>query len=257
MLVRFPITRNSLLLISSPITSNQILDLPYIMTRTKISNADCSVARKDKLSDCWGLAIISLALVLGLVSPLRAHPFHTSTAELELNPKSGRVEVSMRVQTSDLEAALQRFRSAERLESKSEGRLEGNKRDTATEPRDNTESTIANWTAIESIQDRTLAKYLHSVFFITATTQLDQNDIQRDCRFHWVGKELEKSSTTVYFELEIPRSGRALLLTNRVFFEINVGQINTNVIVLPNIRRSLRTDSSHASIELPALTTKP
>src|SRR5687767_2105837 len=41
-------------------------------------------------------------------SSLTAHPFHTTTAEMEFNAKTGRLEVSLRVLASDLEEALAR-----------------------------------------------------------------------------------------------------------------------------------------------------
>ena len=50
----------------------------------------------------WPLLIVMFAWN----TVANAHPFHISLAEIEFNPKSGRIEVSLKIQALDIEQAI-------------------------------------------------------------------------------------------------------------------------------------------------------
>lgn len=195
---------------------------------------------------------------------LFAHPFHTSSAEMEFNAKSGRYEVALKVLTVDLEKALAKHASANKRLAAEETKLFAHLRNRARVDLDKTPGI-----------DKLITSYLKSNFFLscaeshenrvannTAEEKLSglKSDKQVDATLSvgkeecvWVGKESERSYTWLYFELSRPVSCEDLSLTNRLLFELNSGQINVCVLRQDDARHALKSDSQQPTIALPSV----
>ena len=185
-----------------------------------------------------------------------AHPFHISSAEVEFNPKSDRLQVSLKVQAIDFEQALSKMdgqRSkleqadadelivaylarhfyltpqpdvAEQAENTSEGSAENPPSEAPTEG-----PLTANSSSLDSSPSSS--------------------------RVHWVGRELKGAWLWLYFELEIPpahdkptqdKSARDdLRLVDTVLCECNAGQINTVSVRHAGQRATLKMTSQQPS----------
>ncbi len=154
------------------------------------------------------------------------HPFHISTAEVEFNPSSNRLEVGLKCQSLDLERAL--------------GRLAGKKLDI--------EKDVG--------VDELVARYLADRFYLAnaPTDSKDKRastDIAREVPeppqepLKFVGKEFETTWVWIYFELSLPAGNEPLVLVNRVLFEVNTGQINTCLIRHEGKRDALKSMNSN------------
>ncbi len=129
-------------------------------------------------------------LLLGICSaPVAAHPFHVTTAEVELNRETASLEVALRVGLEDLERALSLAR--------------GRKVHLETEP---------------DVQDQ-IEAYVRTHFTVT------QQD--RQAPFKWVGFEFLPQTAWLYFELSIDWRVDTAILENRLFFSFLPDQIHT------------------------------
>lgn len=232
-------------------------------------------AIRKLVSGLWFLAALGLN---ASASQLEAHPFHTTTAEMEYNADSGRFEVTLKMLASDLEEALTRQRALQtksdlaHRRTRSPGRV-----------------TLDKTPQVKEL----VAAYLNAHFFlmpsgssraedVTAGQQasvktdtdvtgnnvvkapvadgvdekrpqanaLQGKDSHRQSTLHWVGMELSKSSVWLYFELE-PHWEGDLLLTNELLFELNAQQINTCTLRTTVSKFSLRTDVRQPQVALP------
>ncbi|APZ92182.1 DUF6702 family protein [Fuerstiella marisgermanici] len=95
-----------------------------------------------------------------------AHPFHSSTTEIEWNASSGKFEVAMRLRIADLEDAL--------------SAIEKRRVNVETDPD----------------RERFVKAYLQKHFSIGHRKD-------EKCLLHWVGMELELHDAWVYFEAEV------------------------------------------------------
>ncbi len=96
-----------------------------------------------------------------------AHPFHSSTTEIEWNASSGKFEVAMRLRIADLEDAL--------------SAIQKRRVNVETDPD----------------RERFVKAYLQKHFSIGRRKG-------ETCLLHWVGMELELHDAWVYFEAEVP-----------------------------------------------------
>ena len=178
---------------------------------------------------CFVAAAI-IPLIVSQTSPpaMAAHPFHISVAELEWNPESRRIEVSLKVQSLDTDQALSKLaRQRVNIEK-------------VAEP------------------EKLLEKFLSSHFYLVPADQVDvsqprQPQFAEDAvrsKVHYIGHELEITWLWVYFELEleeptIQRMAAApetnWLLVNSVLLDITEGQINTVSIRHDDKKFSKRT----------------
>ncbi len=169
------------------------------------------------LLGCFMLAWCAIALNAQAVN----HPFHISTAEVEYNPTSKRLEVGLKCQSVDLEKAL--------------SRLAGKKIDIEKDP----------------VVDELATRYLTARFYLavvppaskdkSASTNIEQevpNPPKEPIKL--VGKEFETTWVWIYFETPIPAGDEPLVLVNRVLFEVNTGQINTSLIRYEGKRDALK-----------------
>lgn len=106
------------------------------------------------------------ASLLFASSNVWAHPFHSSTTEIEWNASSGKFEVAMRLRIADLEDAL--------------SAIQKRRVNVETDPN----------------RERFVKAYLQKHFSIG-----DRKD--EKCLLHWVGMELELHDAWVYFEAEV------------------------------------------------------
>ena len=152
------------------------------------------------------------------------HPFHISTAEVEFNPATKRLEIGLKCQSMDLERAL--------------GRMAGKKLDIEKDPQ----------------VDELMTKYLSENFFLAETPvatkdKANSTDISKDVPqppkelIKFIGKEFQTTWVWIYFELE-PPAAESLVLVNRVLCEVNTGQINTCLIRYEGKRDAVKTTSS-------------
>ncbi len=174
--------------------------------------------------------IFGLYLLAGMLmaNVCAAHPFHTTTAEMEFNASTKRFEVSLKVPAADYEHMV---RAGAMLKEKvlvKEADL--NDGTTAKSARDSTEKSVA--------------RYIENCFTVTVAG--------KPCRFEWVGMEDEQLNKWFYFEL-VPAEEQlgSVSLVNKICFDANVGQINTVVFIANAKRVSVKTHEQISSVPLP------
>ncbi|MEO8268632.1 MAG: DUF6702 family protein [Aureliella sp.] len=194
----------------------------------------------------------SIAMILlWCIGSACAHPFHISSAEVEFNPKTDRLQVSLKLQAIDFEQAL----------SKMIG--ERSKLD-----QDNAEELIVVYLArhfyltpspatadqAENTAERPakIAQSEASGEDPSTPDTSSESAFQSSSRVHWVGRELKGAWLWLYFELELPpaRDKMArddLQLVNTVLCECNAGQINTVSIRHAGQRATLKMTSQQPS----------
>ena len=171
-----------------------------------------------------GFGLVALLVLTGSLS---AHPFHTTTAEMEFNSVTRRFEVALKIPASDFEHMVRM------------GLNDDEKSQASTQ--------AASKLAIEEMA-KSAGRYIDKQFFVTVAGQA--------CRFEWVGVEDDQQSKWMYFELILPSeqsfSGE-LQLTNKVLCDRNSDQFNTVVFISNAGRVSLKTHQRAAVVSLPRL----
>lgn len=171
------------------------------------------------------------------------HPFHVSTAEVEFNAKTKRLEVGLKCQTTDLERALRQ--------------MAGRKVDVESDPQ----------------IDELITRYVSENFYLAiaaAPKKADTSNVEvsaaasndsktSDLKLaesasevpeppkepvKFIGKEFETKWIWIYFELQPPAGEEQLVLVNRVLFEINIGQLNTCIIRHAGKRHALKSTAA-------------
>lgn len=174
--------------------------------------------KRYRLPCCFALAWCLATLNAQAVN----HPFHISTAEVEYNPTTKRLEVGLKCQSMDLERAL--------------GRLAGKKIDIEK----------------DAAVDELVTRYLTDRFYLAVapTSSKDKSestDITQEVPeplkepIKLVGKEFETTWVWIYFESPVPAGDEPFVLVNRVLFEVNTGQINTSLIRYEGKRDALKS----------------
>ncbi|MDP6446800.1 MAG: hypothetical protein QF805_23615 [Pirellulaceae bacterium] len=121
-----------------------------------------------------------------------AHPFHISIAQVELNEKSGNLEVALRVNAVDLELVARRESKRDEL------RLEDKQR-------------------VEPV----VKKYVGERILAHLPGRSEPVELE------WVGMELEERRAWLYFEIPIGGKLAGVELENQLFFDILPDQVNT------------------------------
>ncbi len=170
-------------------------------------------------------AVCVCLLLVGWQGVVSAHPFHISTAEVEYDAKSQRLQVSLKLQAIDLEQALAGM-TGERVDIE---------QPQATEK-------------IVELLNRTfyLAGADNSV---VADKLANLESTAPQSKLHWVGQELKGAWLWLYFELELPEERRQVKLFNRVLFETNESQINTVSVRHGTQRTTLKMTSKQPSAD--------
>ena len=114
------------------------------------------------------------------------HPGHETFAEAEINGEAGTLEVALRIDSIDLERSLRaNYSKPPRLE------------DPAVEP---------------------LLEKLLKTHFVVRSPRGGPG------RLNYVGYELEGLDVWMYFEVQLPTSGRRLQISNQLLFDVLPGQ---------------------------------
>ena len=177
---------------------------------------------------------LMFAISCGVINGANArHPFHVSTAEVEYNAVSKRLEIGLKCQTMDLERAL-------RL-------ISGKKIDIENDPQ------VDEW----------ITRYITNNFYLAATAPISQGKVFSQTNkslpnetvpvvpdapkmpIKLIGKEFETKWVWIYFELQPPPGDDPLVLVNRVLFDVNTGQINTCLIRQQGQRHALKSTASN------------
>lgn len=166
-------------------------------------------------------------ITLGGTGLAGAHPFHISTAEVEFDAQTDRLQVSLKLQAIDLEQALARL-TGKRI-------------------------VIEQAEAAERITE-----LLDRSFYLTteASVATQARESQRS-KVQWVGHELEGAWLWLYFELELPPQREGLRLFNTILFETNDSQINTVSVRHGNQRATLKLTPKQPSAKFASQWLKP
>lgn len=159
------------------------------------------------------------------------HPFHVSTAEVEFNDKTQRLEVALKCQTTDLERAL-------RL-------MAGKKIDIEDDPQIDilvTSYLTENFYLAQATAEPEKAKKISDATPSSKLMPEVPNAPKEPVKL--IGKEFETKWIWIYFELQPPAGEQPLVLVNRVLFEVNTGQINTCLIRHAGQRNALKSTAN-------------
>jgi hypothetical protein len=141
-----------------------------------------------------------LLIFLPLAARVAAHPNHSSVGQLQYSAECDCFEVSLKLETESLEAALARQNKGVR------------------KPLEATES------------DSLLTHYISTQF------RLRNNDLQPQ-PLRWVGKDIQPSITWVYFTLAA--NGDTFELNNRILITEEPSQINSVQVIGPESTKTL------------------
>ncbi|MDX1928734.1 MAG: DUF6702 family protein [Pirellulaceae bacterium] len=164
---------------------------------------------------------------------LANHPFHVSTAEVEFNAKTKRLEVGLKCQTTDLERAL-RLMAGKKIDIESDPQVDELVKRYVTE---NFYLSVAPANTKAETPKNTAEKAATS----DATPEVPEPPKEP---IKLVGKEFETKWIWIYFELQPPAGDQPLVLVNRVLFEVNTGQINTCLIRHNGKRHALKSTAN-------------
>ncbi len=199
---------------------------------------------------CLYAIALTFLLCPGMAS---AHPFHISSAEMEYDSKTDRLQTSLRVQAIDFEQALSKM-VGERIT------LEQTNADEwivaylqrhfyltpASAQPARVETSVAN--PREAAPGPDGSKGLASSHSPLEEPQTIASNV------HWVGRELKGAWLWLYFELELPSTSNGpvregLRLVNTVLCECNANQINTVSVRYAGQRQTLKMTSQQPSRE--------
>jgi hypothetical protein len=153
---------------------------------------------------------VFLLLILLLVASLTAaHPNHNSIGQLQYGAECDCFEVSLKLETESLEAALARLNKGVR------------------KPLEATES------------DGPLKDYISAQF------RLRNSDLQPQ-QLRWIGKDIKPSFTWLYFTLSA--NGDAFELNNRVLIAEDSSQTNSVQILGPQPAKMLRFNAKNQGV---------
>ena len=174
------------------------------------------------------------AINCSIINIARAnHPFHVSTAEVEFNSTTKRLEVGLKCQSADLERAL-RLMAGKKLDIESDPQVDELVTRYVT---DNFYLAVAPPVAKAETPIKDSEKSLLSEV-AGEVPETPKESIKL------IGKEFETKWIWIYFELQPPPGDDPLVLVNRVLFEVNIGQINTCLIRQNGQRHALKSTAS-------------
>ncbi len=176
------------------------------------------------------------------------HPFHLSTAELEMNAKSGRVEVALKIHGSDLERALTASNNAVRVSIGDDGKAFPHI------------ERYLNQHFVLAADAKLLGGDEESNATGTASTERESEKKSADkfSRAKVIGSEFRNNWLWIYFEIKLPErlasqsSESPWQLRNTLLLDIVDSQINTIAIRNKKGRLALRTSARKPVVELPA-----
>lgn len=138
-----------------------------------------------------GVMTALVTLWTGLfLAPVQGHPYHVTVAEAELDAKSGKLEVSLKLKPEDLERAL--------------SAMEQRKIGLEKEPK----------------VDALILKYLKKSLRVTRGKE-------KAAAISWVGKQLTRKSLWLYFEVDVKGQLDGAKVEHKLLFEVLPDQMNT------------------------------
>jgi hypothetical protein len=161
------------------------------------------------------------------------HPFHVSTAEVEFNAKTKRLEVGLKCQAADLERAL-RLVAGKKIDIEDDSQVDELVTRYVTE---NFYLAVAPKLAKPETPNQASDKPLSREIVLEIPDAPKESII-------FIGKEFETKWIWIYFELQPPIGEEPIVLVNRVLFEVNSGQINTCLIRQDGKRHALKSTAS-------------
>lgn len=189
-----------------------------------------------------------------------AHPFHISSAEIEYEAASDRLQVSLKLQAVDVEQALAKL-AGKRIKLEQAGvsewlvkYLDRHLYLTPVEAPDAASNSQVKGPLVNEPQ----ASGPQVEGKLTIDTERDSRPVVEAkerplrSRVHWVGSELKGAWMWLYFELELPPARDDLRLVNTVLFDTNTGQINTVSVRHAGQRTTLKLTSQQPSEKFPA-----
>ena len=177
-----------------------------------------------------------------LLTLLLFHPVHETIAEVEWNGKTGRIEVSIRLDAIDDQWIQKNMkRSSAKRTGPQPRRIYRSQGESVSPPlkpsSDYLDGKKANW-RLEYARSRFRMPGVvvdNDVSPPVASDRLPSNPLaQREGmthRYHWLGIEEERGHVWWFFEIETPDRKRPVWLENRMLFDKEANQAN-RVIVL-------------------------
>ena len=148
------------------------------------------------------VACLSLTLA-GEIAHGAMHPDHVSLTEIEVNPKTGNLEVSLRVWPEDLEKLLTKL---------------------------NGEPVELNSKTLKEL----MPDYLKEKFIVRSFAEPPSK--QKTLPIRWVGAEVEVASAWLYFEVQTAGSKSDWEIDNKIFCDLNDDQLNYVSVRRRNLR---------------------
>jgi hypothetical protein len=155
---------------------------------------------------------IAIALLVAAL-----HPFHSSVGEAQWNGESKRLEIALRLDPRDLDAAL----------SEQEERR----------------------VVLERESDEAAQKLL--IKYLKQHVWLEREGTEPRGGFHWVGREDQPRHVWVFFELAPPEGDGELRMGHRVLMEVEPTQTNTLILLHAPGRPALRFSRQKTLLPLP------
>lgn len=157
-----------------------------------------------------------LVFLLAFFGFIPTHDFHTSLAEVNYNPKTQALEITVRVFTDDLERALTEFNNGKSVKISS--------------------SSNAN--------DALIHGYLKKHFaFITPDKKL--------LAYDFLGKEIELDATWLYIELPDAGNLGGHMIYNNIMLELFEDQTNLLNLIYPDKKKSFVFDAKNKAVLYP------
>lgn len=189
--------------------------------------------------------LVSCTLLFQYATPIWAHSFHISSAEMEFNDQSGKFEVALKLNAVDFAQLLAVLHN--RNSSLTESQHASQSHDIPSE----------NSQEISEDDQRVLVDYIAEHFFLSRGELSNREPIShrpepsKKSAVIWVGAEVEPTAVWCYFELKLPAGDGQLSLTNTVLMNLNKGQTNTAVLISKAGRASFKTTESNFQVALP------
>ncbi|MCA9131263.1 MAG: hypothetical protein KDB22_29465 [Planctomycetales bacterium] len=191
------------------------------------------------------------------------HPFHTSTAEMELNQENGKLEVSIKLDARDLERALAlHSRQTVKLEAPEAAALIARyvhrnyfvfKQNLRAEVTESAPEAITgeNWPDPNSLHNHQPTGSSSPKTEITVQSQVPEKD---NLPLRLVGSEIESTWIWLYVEITPPAQDKlaSFHLANTLLFDVNPGQINVVSWRSQGQRRSFKTSAKQPAFALAA-----
>lgn len=152
------------------------------------------------------IGLVTLACSLPLCEAAPSHPFHVSFAEISWNPTSGNFEIALCVWPADLEKALARQ-----------------------------QGKPVDLDQVEGIEDL-MSQYVAGRLVIS---KIDATKSSSPNTIRWVGQQVGLKKAWLYFEVPGETRPGQWRIENRIFFELNEGQINQVQLVTGGEQQSL------------------